>query len=117
MNTRMQRCENTEALSAYTFIQGLHESREAIELRAEQRDRIFALADSFLKGNSHWFNGERWCHTDVFTELSNHPLFDHCMHGYIIGDEQPLKDLTLRVARALAASLLKIDADSVGIIV
>lgn len=114
---RMQRCENTDALNNYQFLQDQPESRETIELRAEQRDRIFALAASLLKGNSHWFNGERWSHADVVSELVNHTLFEHCMSNFVMSDPQPLKDLTIRVARSLAASILKIDADSVGIIV
>lgn len=114
---RMNRCQNTEALRDFDFAQSQPESAEVISAREMDRKRVFALANILVSGAEFINNNERWSMEDVTSELASHVLLPNCLQQMMGGNSDPLKDLTLRVARNLAASILRIDADNIGLIV
>jgi hypothetical protein len=114
---RMGRCQNTEALRDYDFAQSQPESVEVINSRAMDRQRVINLANLLVSGGDFFNGNERWNMEDVTSELASHVLLPNCLAQLMAGKPEQLKDLTLRVARHLAASILKIDADEIGVVV
>lgn len=114
----MQRCENSDALRHYENVQALPTSLRVAGRISQDRQRVIHIANILLEPGHDFFNeGKRWSFEDVINELINHTLFAHCMAQVMSGDSAPLKDLTIRVARHLAASILKIDADEIGLFI
>lgn len=115
---RMNRCANTEALNEYLRVQDQPESAAVILERQNNRQRVINVANILIEPGHEFFNnGERWSFDHVIDELINHDLFPNAMARLMKGDEKPLKDLTLRVARHLAATILNIDPDDIGIFI
>lgn len=86
----------------------------------ETLDRLVALADMLLEGCT-FINFQPGAGTTtydigtVMSELQNHKLFDNALEGFCLGHEDVLRDLKLRVARRIAAAILRIDPSDLGL--
>ena len=99
MTMRMQRCENTEALSNYTFIQGLT-SKSDVE-REEKRDSVIDLARDFIQGlpvTVRRFDRD-YSRDDLLVDVQEHELYDNAVFAAYAGDANPMRDLVIRCAQ------------------
>lgn len=62
-----------------------------------------------------WIGGRKWSFDDVSTQVACHQLYSKALARLIDGDDEPLRDLTIRVARLLACSILGICPESIGV--
>jgi hypothetical protein len=119
-----ERCRVTDELNAWQHRQDALELDPELIRRAETRaahdlDRVIHVSKILLAGQSFYNteHGETVEHThkEIASELINHKLYDHALEEFVLGDPLPLEDLKIRVARQIAANILKIDPKEIGL--
>lgn len=115
----MDLCQATSELNRWEHLQSLPDSLESIKSTRNQREQVLAVAEVLTSsvGASIWEKGERWSFEDVISELINHDDFAGALLASRQGNSLPINTLLEKTARSLACTILRIDADSIGLTV
>jgi len=92
---------------------------KTIQSLRDQREQVLAVAE-VITSSLHaaiWKKGERWSFEDVISELINDDAFACALMAAFQGNALPLNNLIQKTAQSLACSILRIDADSIDLIV
>lgn len=109
---RMQRCENTEALSNYTYAQGLPDTE-----REAKRNLVINVARDFIHGlPAKVMRWDRdYTREDLLVDVQEHDDFDKAVFAAYARDANPMRDLVIRCAQyAVCEYLYPCDEDYLG---